>query len=777
MAKKVILKNVDQNSTIDVKFVSADYIAIFFVVVYLAMDFIPFTNGVDNVGIQYLYLAVVNLMTGIYLFRNPQLISNEYFGLFKKSNAIKAYILFLTLCGLSIVVSSHYSLSIISFTQLLIISCLFINISILLHNRLHLINKIAFIFIILIFLQCFFEIKRFIDLANSNSLSTAFNYLTGNTGSINIFAANMATKIPFLLFGIFTFSKFKKWLSVVTLFLSALLILLTASRASFLGLSLEAIVFIIFLFKIDFIKIDRLKLIATVIIPLIFSYFTANLIMAKSKETTERFQSVGSRVGQITDINEGSSANIRLGLWKNAIEISKKNPILGIGLGNWQIESIPYEKYTANELSYSIHTHNDFLEIASETGVLNGVIFLLIFIFATIINLRRIIQNNDTQIKLLAVVTLLMIITYGIDSVFNFPLHRPSMQYNLALILAFTLVNIPKTNEVNIFTFSKKGVAIILLINVGTIFFSYQLYKALLFENEITTDYKLPEAEQTLTSTYIEENMPKYIDVNLNAVPFYELLGKYYLKEKQYDKANSCFKLSEKINPYSGNSDFFRNKIAQEKGLIDSAHIYAKKALEIRPRNEIYFYETINTAILKKDTTDILKLHYKFIELRNDPKYWINTSSALIISKYSYKKAKKFIDEGLKAFPNDASLIERRNSFEFDVLIKKALQLENQKKYSDAIEIYNQILKKDRKNSTALQNMSTCYINLKNYKKAIYYLEKTLKISTDNDGKFAFRLGVCYYSIENKEKGCSYLNIAVQKNYPNSANIRDKYCQ
>jgi tetratricopeptide (TPR) repeat protein len=73
--------------------------------------------------------------------------------------------------------------------------------------------------------------------------------------------------------------------------------------------------------------------------------------------------------------------------------------------------------------------------------------------------------------------------------------------------------------------------------------------------------------------------------------------------------------------------------------------------------------------------------------------------------------------------------------------------------------------------------MSTCYINLKNYKKAIYYLEKTLEFSTDNDGKFAFRLGVCYYSIENKEKGCSYLNIAVQKNYPNAANIRDKYCQ
>jgi O-antigen ligase/tetratricopeptide (TPR) repeat protein len=776
MAKKVTLKNVEQNSSVDVKFVTADYIAIFFVVAFLAIDFIPYTSGVDNVGIQYLFLALVNLITGIYLFRNPQFISKEYFGLLKKNYAIIAYLLFLTLCGLSIFVSSHYSLSIISFIQLLITFCLFINISILLYNRLHLINSIAFIFIILIFLQCVFEIKKFIDITNSFSLSDAFRQIRGNTGNINIFAANLSTKIPFLLFGIFTFSKFKKWLSIVSLFLAALLILLTGSRASFLGLSIEAIVFIIFLFKINSSNRINFRLLATIVIPLVFAYFTANLLMANANDDSKRFQSVSNRASQIIELDD-SSIDKRFSLWGNAVEITKNNPILGIGIGNWQIESIPYEKFIANDLFYSIHPHNDFLEIASETGILNGILFLLIFVFATFINIKRILKNDEPQIKVLSIITLLMIITYGIDSVFNFPLHRPSMQYNLALILAFTLVNMPKINEVNIFTFSKKGILILILVCAGTTFFSYQLYQALLFENEINTDYKLPEAEQTLTSTYIEANMPKYIKVNLSSVPFYELLGKYYLKEKQYEKANSCFNLSEKINPYSGNSDFFRNKIAQEKGLIDSAIIYSKRALETRPRNEIYFYETINTAILKKDTTDILKLHYNFIKYRNVPKYWINTSSALIISKCSYKKAVEFIDEGLKAFPNDASLIERRNSFEFDVLTKKALRLENEKKHLAAIAIYHKILKKDRKNSTALQNMSTCYINLKNYKKAIYYLEKTLEFSTDNDGKFAFRLGVCYYSIENKEKGCSYLNIAVQKNYPNAANIRDKYCQ
>jgi tetratricopeptide (TPR) repeat protein len=542
-----------------------------------------------------------------------------------------------------------------------------------------------------------------------------------------------------------------------------------------LGLSIEVVVFIVILFKDDSSRKVKFGLIATIAIPLLLSYITANQILVKSNHTGGRFQSVNSRVRQITEINE-SSANTRLGLWYNAIEISKKNPIMGIGLGNWQIESIPYEKYTADELYYSIHTHNDFLEIASETGVINGIIFLLIFIFATIINVRRIIKTNDSKIKLIAAVTFLMLITYGIDSVFNFPLHRPTMQYNLALILAFTLINIPKLNVENTFMFSKKGILIFLLINVGTIFFSYQLYKALLFENELNTDYKLPEAEQTLTSAYIEANMPKYIEVNLSSVPFYEWLGKYYLKEKRYDKANNCFNLSEKINPYSGKSDYFRNKIAQEKGLVDSAYFYSNRAFDIRPRNETYFYETINSALIKKDTVGILKLHYKFMKYRNDPKYWINTSSALILSNYNNKNVIQFIEQGLKAFPNDSSLIERKKSFEFDVLTKKALLLENDKKYIAAIEIYNQILEKDPKNINALQNISMCQIRLKNYKKAIFYLEKTLKFSNDDEGKSAYNIGVCYYLTNNKVKGCSYINIAVQKNYPNAANIQNKYC-
>jgi tetratricopeptide (TPR) repeat protein len=315
-----------------------------------------------------------------------------------------------------------------------------------------------------------------------------------------------------------------------------------------------------------------------------------------------------------------------------------------------------------------------------------------------------------------------------------------------------------------------------MLISSGTIYYSYIFREAQLFENEINIDYKLPEKEQKLSSAYIESKMPEFIKVNLNAVPFYELLGKYYFKEKQYDKANACFNLSEKINPYSGKSEYFRNEIAKERGFIDSAYFYTKRSLETRPRCESYFYETISTAILFKDTINIFKLHYDFTKYRNDPKYWINTSSALILSKCSYKNSIKFIDEGLKFFPNDTTLIERRNSFEFDVVTKKAAKLMNEKKYSEAIKIYNVVLKKDNNNIKTLQNIGLCYGGMKDYKNAIFYLEKTLRLKSD-DAKTNYYLGVCYYEIKNKVKGCYYINLAAEKNYQNSISIRNKYCK
>ena len=752
-----------------------DLIALFFVIGFLAIDFLPNFNSIEIVSPQYLYLAFINILMGFYFYKNPALITQQFVSVFKSNYAISAYMVFLLICGLSIFIAKYFSLAIISWMQLLIVFFLFINLSLLLFNRLYLINRIVFIVVMTVFIQCVLEINHFIESSKAESITAALSNLKGNTGSINIFAANLVGKIPFLLFGIFVFSKWKKWLTILTLFLATLLILLTASRASFLGLSIEIVVFIALLFKINSDKKTSLLTTATIVLPLIVAFFTANIIFEKGNNSG-RFSTLNNRITQTNNITDRST-NERLNYWQNALQIIEKNPVLGIGIGNWKVESIPYEKFQSNNIRLSEHTHNDFLEITSETGLLNGLVFLSVFVIGLFINMKKIIKESDIQSRLIALLTLLMIITYGIDALLNFPLHRPTMQINLGLFLVLTLINVPKTNSEVPLIHAKKGILMLILLSVITIYFSFIYFKANQLEYDIKVDSNLPENQQVLTSDYLLTRMPLLIEFSSSSQTFSEMLGKLYLKEKNYNKAHACFNLSEKINPYLGQSDYFRYKIAKERGIVDSAYIYAKKAFDYRPRCESFYLASIVAAIMKKDTVNILKVHEEYSKYRNNSSNWINTSSALIQSKYSNKNLINFLDEGLRNFPEDSTLLQRRSTFNTSNNLVYADKLAKESNFKKALEVYMEINKQDPTNMKVIQNIGICYLFLKQFKTAILNLEKTLNSQLINDGRTEYYLGICYIETRNNEKGCFYINIASNKKYPDAKNFQEKYCK
>ncbi len=69
---------------------------------------------------------------------------------------------------------------------------------------------------------------------------------------------------------------------------------------------------------------------------------------------------------------------LRLEYWRQAVESIKKNPWLGTGLDSFRYVS---KKYQLRPSSWSFYTHNQFLEIFSETGFTGGVIFTLLIIY------------------------------------------------------------------------------------------------------------------------------------------------------------------------------------------------------------------------------------------------------------------------------------------------------------------------------------------------------------------------------------------------------------
>lgn len=772
-----------------------EIITMFFLFSILIIDFFPLFGSVEIIAPQFFYLSIINIITSIFIYKNPDLLSNSIVTVLKNSWVIKSYITFLILCGITTITAINFSLAIVSFMQLSIVFCLFINLSVLLHNRLSIIYNITLLIGIDVFIRSYIDLIQFIDIAKSSNFLNALKLLKGNTGNYNIFAASLTGKIPFLLLGIVHFSRWKRWFLSLSLFLASLLVLLIASRSSYIALFLIVISFIAIILTIKNDKKLIKTLLTNIIFPIIIGFFIANFVFKKSGNTT-RFSSVTDRITQITSVQTAdASVNVRLKYWENAFEIAKKNPVFGIGLGNWKIESIPYEKEISNDLKISNHAHNDFLEITAETGFLNLIVYSLIFIFALVANIKNCSAKKEYQTRIIALVALLLMISYGIDALFNFPLYRTTMQINFCLFLALTVLNTNLNEIVNDIKWNKNIILGLTVLSLITLYFSYSTLKASQFENDIKIDTAQDEANYSYRSQEIINKIPKFPNISTSSQPYIEIAGMYSLKEKKYEEAIKYFNESQKINPYSGRTEWYKYRIYNEQGVLDSAKYYAKKAFEIRPRNSHYYLSAIAVEVNDKDTIAILKTHNQITKYIKDPSIWINTSSALAQSNYSYNGLIQFIDSSLLLFANDTTLLNRKKSFEKNILrtnSKIKSQLSNKKikpnsltlaiqygaesKFDKALKYYKIALLENPNDIIITQNIGICYFKLNQFKSAILYLEKTLNSQVLIDGKTEYLLGASYLLTKNKEKGCQYLKLAENKKYPGAMELVVKYC-
>jgi hypothetical protein len=134
---------------------------------------------------------------------------------------------------------------------------------------------------------------------------------------------------------------------------------------------------------------------------------------------------------QITSLNE------RAQFFKGSIQIIKQNPLLGTGPNSF---SYVYPSIQPLFLANAPHSHNLFLKIGSERGllVLATFIILIVWIFKILIDNKAIFNK---QINIYLVVAIAGAILHNlIDYNLNF-------SSNLSLIIIFTAILIAHTNE------------------------------------------------------------------------------------------------------------------------------------------------------------------------------------------------------------------------------------------------------------------------------------------------------------------------------------------
>lgn len=107
---------------------------------------------------------------------------------------------------------------------------------------------------------------------------------------------------------------------------------------------------------------------------------------------------VKSRILQIAVGDEG-----RIHIWKTALKMIQEHPLKGIGNGNFtELYDVYVAKYKYLAYKNYSHypTHNSFLKIESELGIIGGISFISIIVNAIILVKKTIVKIEDKKINL-----------------------------------------------------------------------------------------------------------------------------------------------------------------------------------------------------------------------------------------------------------------------------------------------------------------------------------------------------------------------------------------
>lgn len=389
---------------------------------FFLFPFVPSFMVVDRLGVGYLYFSAVCLIIFILISYQKLYLSLDFF---KSRPLLITYSTFLIWQLITIINAFNFIEGLVEFFQYLtlFISICFISF---LAPRYKSINLFFIPIVILGAIETLYSFSIFLDNYTFENGIARLRELQGFASNQLFNSYAILLKIPILFYLIFNqknkFIRFLLW----TLFSMMLFMLLVlASRSSLYCFVLLIIILIstlVFQSKFFSKKILSKKDVLMVILISILTSGVQTILYQNSNDLTV--------LNRATSLNDDST-NYRLQNYKEAIQGIIDYPLFGVGIGNWKIMSIKYASSRMESYEVPKHTHNDFLQIGAETGIMGLLIFISIFISIFTSIVKEIIKRED---KLLPLILFLCLIVYLVDSFFNFPRIRPYSQMNFFII-------------------------------------------------------------------------------------------------------------------------------------------------------------------------------------------------------------------------------------------------------------------------------------------------------------------------------------------------------
>lgn len=757
------------------------------ILLYIAIPtFTPNWMALDTNAPKFFTTAALNLLVFLFLLGTNYLKKHfVYVRGFITSSIGLVYSLFLLVSLLSFTQSVNVLESVLQFTKVFTVFAAVFNLSVILMHNIRLAKIFVYAgAILLIFdsISVFYNISKFIDgeIKAITDIKTVYS-------NKNILASAIYVKLPFAIWMLVfhkTWLRAVGWLALTSGIAATFFM---ATRAFYLGLGLLSIIFIAYTL-IAYIRQRQkaaLNLLGLYVGALLVAYgafsFTQQNLYPKTKAASQSRHTQGV-VEQVATLKDPKSASsLRLDAWKWSLDLIKEKPLLGVGSGNWKVAILKHENQKNSGFIYLYKTHNDFIETATETGIIGGLLYLGIFVFVFLSFIKNYIKHKGEADHLQKYFFLAAAGTlfYSVDAFFNFPADRPEI---LALFSIFISVGIAsvyeqqKTKAVSTepgeqahSMVGKSGIPalaipaafvtiVIMAASAAILYVNFQSSK-----NQRIVYQEIMGGKLKANSEKIIAGFPFIPNVSIWGESIATLKARYLIEEKKNQEAIDVLH-PDFSSPWDARREFFMAMAFNNMEQYDSALYYSEIAAKLKPN----YFRNIHlaaTLLEKKKEFEKAGAYYDQylaspIDLENkDKQAWLIASN-FYIQRNNLQKANEIINDALTHFQWD-TLIQKQNRFlKHKLSVEPHLKLFNQgnehfqaRRYAQAVKSLSEFIDKVPDYTQAIQIRAFSYYHLKEYGKCIEDANAALELDDANSSLVNLR-GVCYRALNKNVEAC-----------------------
>lgn len=747
------------------------------IILYAFTPFVPRLEAIDPIGSQWLYVGIANMGSLFLAYK----LNNA--GLYKEAlgrhTFLYGFLTFIIVSGLSIFGAINVFEGLKVFARVV---TTFIGVVSLYY--LFQINAKAFfkwagkVLIIITFLLAIQVVYHFVSNWTTPRIGSLLKGAELLFGNRNVTSATLSVLLPFSLWGCITLEKRWKLISLVTLFLCVTGIFYIGSRTALLSSSLIILTFIIYGISSGFSDGSLSRKLKTLFLPLILVLITSvTIVLNSNRVDSSRPNSVFNIITTLSSVSEledqeikerSTQSSARETYYTMAIQDITSYPLLGIGIGNWKLSNkdLYYENSQVDKYLYPARTHNDFLQIAAETGVLGGFIYMLLFVLLGYLLLKNLFKSRENEVRWIYLILLLSLMAYSIDALLNFPLERTPMQVLWVFIVSLTLASVTrdtKRHESSFLKGNKIKIVSLAIINIGILHVLFSNYKMYVTENYILADtsgkdllttsytYKYPQAKVKLDHLF---------DITSGGKPVDHYLAMYAMSEGDNDLALNHLDKSIKTAPNHYESRGLKAIIyGQIKKDLDSAIYYASEGFRKYPAIKNNYVILLNAHRELKDTTAYFNTYDAWLaKYPNDVSQWKAKAERLFEFYKDESMVIETIEKGIEQNPNDESLIKFREKYvsksrseDIRKWYKNGFSFIKEKDNVNAKNEFLKILEIYPTNSATLLNLGIIEIKMNQYEEAIVHLTTIIEAGSFNDGRAEYNRALAYEKIGNIE--------------------------